>query len=116
MAHRLLKFLMLVGLCFGLSAMALAKPVPPCCEMMAAHTAQAGQDTSSSMDKSGCPPSKCMAMQCLAAAPCVATLSANDAGQAITRYTVREKKSRPALAVHLNGRASAPELKPPTFA
>lgn len=113
MVRKLIRMLSLLGLCLGMSTMAIAQPLPHHCGGMAAQMVQGDGSMSTMKRDCDCPSSDCKMAQCLAMASPVAAVAASDAVYAIDRYPVREGTTLSQRARGLYGRAPAPELRPP---
>lgn len=113
MVRRLIRLLTLLGICLGLSTMAIAQPMPRHCGGMTAQMAQSDGVESTMKHDCGCPSSDCKMIQCLAMASSGAAVPASDVGHALDRYLVRERATLPQRARALQGQAPAPELRPP---
>jgi hypothetical protein len=115
MVRRLIRLLTLLGICFGMSTMAIAQPMPHHCGGMTAQLAQSDGVESTMKHDCGCPSSDCKMIQCLAMASSGAAVSESDVVYAIDRYPVRERAALPQRAKALQGQAPAPELRPPVI-
>lgn len=113
MVRRLIRLLALLGICFGMSTMAIAQPMPHHCGGMTAQMAQSDGVEPTMEHHCDCPSSDCKMVQCLAMASSGAAVPASDVVYAIDRYPVREKAALPQRARGLHSRAPAPELRPP---